>query len=150
MFTGRTEAEPETPILWLPDARIWLIEKEPDAGQNWGQEVKRAHKMKWMGGITDSMDVSLSKPWEVKNREALHIAVLGVVKTWPNDWTTTKTTTICKIIFCVILVIGSSNLVIFRNKIIKNIDNGKIILSSFAYFEWVHESHSEKLLILVF
>ena len=52
--------------------------------------------------------------------------------------------------FCVRLVIGSSNLVIFRNKIIENVDNGKIILSSFTYFEWVDEPDSEKLLILIF
>ena len=40
IFTGRTEAEAETPILWPPDAKNWLIGKEPDAGKDWRQEEK--------------------------------------------------------------------------------------------------------------
>ena len=38
VFIGRTDAEAETPILWPPDAKSWLIGKDPDAGRNWGQE----------------------------------------------------------------------------------------------------------------
>ena len=38
MFTGRTDAEAETPILWPPDAKSWLVGKDPDAGTDWGQE----------------------------------------------------------------------------------------------------------------
>ena len=37
VFTGRTDVEAETPILWLPDAKSWLIGKDPDAGKDWGQ-----------------------------------------------------------------------------------------------------------------
>ena len=37
---GRTDAEAETPILWLPDAKNWLIGKDSDAGRDWGQEEK--------------------------------------------------------------------------------------------------------------
>ena len=40
VFIGRTEAEAETPILWPPDAKSWLIWKDPDAGKDWGQEEK--------------------------------------------------------------------------------------------------------------
>jgi len=40
MFIGRTDAEAETPILWPPDAKNWLIEKDPDAGKDWRQEEK--------------------------------------------------------------------------------------------------------------
>ena len=40
VFIGRTDAETETPILWPPDAKSWLIGKDPDAGKNWGQEEK--------------------------------------------------------------------------------------------------------------
>ena len=40
VFTGRTDAEAETPVLWLPDAKNWLIGKDPDAGRDWGQEGK--------------------------------------------------------------------------------------------------------------
>ena len=40
IFTGRTDAEAEPPILWPPDAKNWLIGKDVDAGKNWGQEEK--------------------------------------------------------------------------------------------------------------
>ena len=40
IFIGRTDAEAETPILWPPDAKNWLIGKDPDAGKDWGQEEK--------------------------------------------------------------------------------------------------------------
>ena len=40
VFIGRTDAEAETPILWPPDAKSWLIWKDPDAGKDWGQEEK--------------------------------------------------------------------------------------------------------------
>ena len=40
LFTGRTDAEAETPILWLPDSKSWLIWKDPDAGKDWRQEEK--------------------------------------------------------------------------------------------------------------
>ena len=40
VFFGRTDVEAETPILWLPDVKSWLIWKDPDAGKDWGQEEK--------------------------------------------------------------------------------------------------------------
>ena len=40
LFIGRTDVEAETPILWPPDAKSWLIGKDPDAGKDWGQEDK--------------------------------------------------------------------------------------------------------------
>ena len=40
VFIGRTDAEAETPILWLPHAKSWLIGKDPGAGRDWGQEEK--------------------------------------------------------------------------------------------------------------
>ena len=40
VFIGRTDAEAETPILWPPDAKCWLIGKDPDTGRDWGQEEK--------------------------------------------------------------------------------------------------------------
>ena len=40
IFTGRTDAEVETPILWPPDAKNWVIGKDPDAGKDWRQEEK--------------------------------------------------------------------------------------------------------------
>ena len=40
IFIGRTDAEAETPVLWPPDAKNWLIRKDPDAGKDWKQEEK--------------------------------------------------------------------------------------------------------------
>ena len=50
---GRTDAEAETPVLWPPDAKNWLIGKDPDSGQEWRQEEKGMTEMRWFDGITD-------------------------------------------------------------------------------------------------
>ena len=49
MFVGRTDAEAETPILWPPDVKNWLIRKDPDAGKNWRQEEKGTDDTGWDG-----------------------------------------------------------------------------------------------------
>ena len=49
MFIGRTDAEAETPILWPPDAKNWLIGKDPDAGKDWRQEEKRVTENEVVG-----------------------------------------------------------------------------------------------------
>ena len=59
LFIGRTDVEAETPILWPPDAKSWLIWKDPDAGKDWGQELKGMREDKMVGGITNSMDMDL-------------------------------------------------------------------------------------------
>ena len=94
VFIGKTDAEAETPILWPPDAKSWLIWKDPDAGKVWGQEKGttenemvvwhhwlNGHGFGWTPGV--GMD-----------REAWHAAVHGVAKSWTQlsnwaelDWT---------------------------------------------------------------
>jgi len=49
VFMGRADVEAETPILWPPDVKNWLIGKDPDAGKDWGQEEKGTTENKMVG-----------------------------------------------------------------------------------------------------
>ena len=96
IFIGRTDTEAETPILWPPDMKSWLMEKTLILGKIEGRR-RRGQQRTRLNGINDSMDVSLRKLQEmVKDREAWHAAVHGVAKnqTQLSEWTTA--TTFCK------------------------------------------------------
>ena len=84
IFIWRTDAEAETPILWLPDVKSWLIGKDPDAGKDWGQEEKGRTKDEMVGwhhqldghefeqtpGVGDGQEsLACCSPWGCKDSD---------------------------------------------------------------------------------
>ena len=80
-FFARNDAKAETPVLWPPDAKSFLIGKDSDAGSDWGQEEKGATEDERADGITDSMNTSLRELRDlVMDRGAWRAAIHGVAK----------------------------------------------------------------------
>ena len=86
VFTGRTDVEAETPVLWPPDVKSWLIWKDPDVGKDWGQQEKgmaedemvgwhhrlNGHGLGWTPGVGDGQGgLACCSPWGRKSRTRL-------------------------------------------------------------------------------
>ena len=95
VFIGRTDAETETPILWPPNAKSWLIGKDRDAGKDWGQEEKGTTEDEMVGRHHQLNGHKFGRLRElVLDREAWHATAHGVTKsrTRLSNWTELKWT----------------------------------------------------------
>ena len=88
IFTGRSDAKDEAPILWPPDAKRWFIGKDPDAGKDWRQEEKRTRGWGgWMASLTRWTWVwASSRSWWWTGKFGLSAAVHVVAESNMTEW----------------------------------------------------------------
>ena len=108
ILIGKTDAEAETPIIWRPGARSWLIWKDLNDRRDWRQEEKGTTKERWLNGITHWVDMSLSKLHElVMDREGWRVAVHGISELamtewviWTDQWSSGLFSVLCSYKYC--------------------------------------------------
>ena len=117
VFFGRNDAKAETPVLWPPHAKSWLIGEDSDAGRDWARGRRGWQRMRWLDGITDLMHRSLSKVQElVMDREAWRAAIHGVTKNRTRLETELKTSRIIfKFIFLIMFYSSLPHSLAFKN-----------------------------------
>ena len=103
MFIGRTDVEVETPVFWPPDAKSWLIRKDLKLGKIEGRKRRGQRRMRWLDGITDSMDMNWvnSGSWWWTGRPGMlpFMGSQGVRHNWATELNLTEWMSIKKSVF---------------------------------------------------
>ena len=103
-FFGRNDAKAETPILWPPHAKSWLLGKDSDAGRDWGQEEKGMTEDEMVGWHhrLDGCESEWTPGVLVMDREAWHAVIHGVAKsqTRLSDWTELNSMSKAEMLLC--------------------------------------------------
>ena len=98
IFTGRTDAEAETPILWPHDGKNWLIGKDPNAGKDWRREEKGMTEDEMVGWHhwLDEHDVwGTSRSWERTGKPGMLQSMGSQSRTRLSDWTQSSRIVVC-------------------------------------------------------